>query len=325
MENLGTCDKGSLITELTRGRSYANQLRKELHPTRASCLHLLERVVSSYDNALAVLNCMVLLRSGDPKSEGSEPVTKGQVHSKNSKKRKTMATWSQQLRVCTESGFEGQLDDGYYWRKYGQKDILGAKHPRAYYRCTHRGTQGCLATKQVQKTDKDPSIFEVVYRGQHTCIQEMRKKKKENIDVKQRGEEKKVSERRSEQSNLTSKPENQEMSIKDESLPIVISSPTPIGYESVETSFFSQPENFVGMSDSPAFLSTDTSESYLLLSPCRINDIELSDILQSSESDFGEINFDPAPFEDFPSGELDLLMDQIDFGSGFIDLSDYFK
>lgn len=25
---------------------------------------------------------------------------------------------------------EGPLDDGYSWRKYGQKDILGAVHPR---------------------------------------------------------------------------------------------------------------------------------------------------------------------------------------------------
>lgn len=26
--------------------------------------------------------------------------------------------------------FEEALDDGYNWKKYGQKDILGAKHPR---------------------------------------------------------------------------------------------------------------------------------------------------------------------------------------------------
>lgn len=28
-------------------------------------------------------------------------------------------------------GVEGPVDDGYSWRKYGQKDILGAKHPRS--------------------------------------------------------------------------------------------------------------------------------------------------------------------------------------------------
>jgi hypothetical protein len=40
---------------------------------------------------------------------------------------------------------------------------------RAYYRCTHRNSQGCAATKQVQRTDEDPAIFDVFYLGTHTC------------------------------------------------------------------------------------------------------------------------------------------------------------
>ncbi|KAF2604767.1 hypothetical protein F2Q70_00024352 [Brassica cretica] len=38
-----------------------------------------------------------------------------------------------------------------------------------YFRCTHRFTQNCLAVKQVQKSDRDASIFEVKYVGDHTC------------------------------------------------------------------------------------------------------------------------------------------------------------
>ncbi|CAN6482749.1 unnamed protein product [Victoria cruziana] len=63
------------------------------------------------------------------------------------------------------------LDDGYSWRKYGQKDILGAKYPRGYYRCTHRHAQGCQATKQVQRSDHNPSVFDITYCGKHTCNQ----------------------------------------------------------------------------------------------------------------------------------------------------------
>lgn len=40
---------------------------------------------------------------------------------------------------------------------------------RGYFRCTNRFTQKCLAVKQVQRSDKDPSIFEVKYVGNHTC------------------------------------------------------------------------------------------------------------------------------------------------------------
>ncbi|KAK1417676.1 hypothetical protein QVD17_26810 [Tagetes erecta] len=61
------------------------------------------------------------------------------------------------------------LDDGYVWRKYGQKEILGSKYPRSYYRCNFKHTHGCCAVKQVQRLDKDPSVFEVTYRGNHAC------------------------------------------------------------------------------------------------------------------------------------------------------------
>jgi hypothetical protein len=37
--------------------------------------------------------------------------------------------WSTQVRVNTVQDV-GPLDDGFSWRKYGQKDILGAKYPR---------------------------------------------------------------------------------------------------------------------------------------------------------------------------------------------------
>ncbi|XP_031278926.1 WRKY transcription factor 55 isoform X2 [Pistacia vera] len=60
-------------------------------------------------------------------------------------------------------------EDGYTWRKYGQKEILNSKYPRSYYRCTHQKLYQCPAKKQVQRLDNDPSTFEVTYNGEHTC------------------------------------------------------------------------------------------------------------------------------------------------------------
>ncbi|XP_018732595.2 probable disease resistance protein At4g27220 isoform X2 [Eucalyptus grandis] len=60
-------------------------------------------------------------------------------------------------------------DDGFSWRKYDQKENLGAKYPRNYYRCTHGKDRGCLARKRVQRSDDDPSVFEVTYCRAHTC------------------------------------------------------------------------------------------------------------------------------------------------------------
>ena len=40
---------------------------------------------------------------------------------------------------------------------------------RGYYRCAYRNSEGCLATKQVQRRDEDPTSFQTTYRGHHTC------------------------------------------------------------------------------------------------------------------------------------------------------------
>ncbi|PWZ27217.1 putative WRKY transcription factor 70 [Zea mays] len=67
-------------------------------------------------------------------------------------------------------------DDGYEWRKYGEKKINGALFTRSYFRCTYKDDAGCLATKHVQQVDDDdsssgdgPLMFHVTYNNDHTC------------------------------------------------------------------------------------------------------------------------------------------------------------
>ncbi|KAL2347971.1 hypothetical protein Fmac_001971 [Flemingia macrophylla] len=101
--------------------------------------------------------------------------------------RKMVPKWTRHVRVNIDNGFEGPLHDGYSWRKYGQKDILSAKYPRSYYRCTFRKTMGCCATKQVQRSEEDPNAFDITYRGSHTCCkgpksQDTKEKPHSNVD-----------------------------------------------------------------------------------------------------------------------------------------------
>ncbi|KAK9279827.1 hypothetical protein L1049_013509 [Liquidambar formosana] len=56
------------------------------------------------------------------------------------------------------------LDDGYRWRKYGQKAVKNSVYPRSYYRCTHHT---CNVKKQVQRLSKDTSIVVTTYEGIH--------------------------------------------------------------------------------------------------------------------------------------------------------------
>ncbi|CAH9098309.1 unnamed protein product [Cuscuta europaea] len=59
------------------------------------------------------------------------------------------------------------MEDGCSWRKYGQKHILNSEYPRCYFRCTHKHTQGCKATKQVQRVSENE--YQTTYFGNHTC------------------------------------------------------------------------------------------------------------------------------------------------------------
>lgn len=40
---------------------------------------------------------------------------------------------------------------------------------RSYFRCTRKFDQDCRATKQVQRMEDDPQMFQTTYIGRHTC------------------------------------------------------------------------------------------------------------------------------------------------------------
>ncbi|CAL9225896.1 unnamed protein product [Arabidopsis halleri] len=56
------------------------------------------------------------------------------------------------------------LEDGYRWRKYGQKAVKNSPYPRSYYRCT---TQRCNVKKRVERSFQDPTVVITTYEGQH--------------------------------------------------------------------------------------------------------------------------------------------------------------
>ncbi|KAJ8573681.1 hypothetical protein K7X08_010192 [Anisodus acutangulus] len=57
------------------------------------------------------------------------------------------------------------LEDGYRWRKYGQKAVKNSPFPRNYYRCT---SATCNVKKRVERCFSDPSIVVTTYEGKHT-------------------------------------------------------------------------------------------------------------------------------------------------------------
>ncbi|KAJ4972120.1 hypothetical protein NE237_005219 [Protea cynaroides] len=182
-ENLSVGRKKS-IEELNRGREFASELQIMLRKSSGDqgsviAEELVEKILKSFTDALAILNSgefseicedpataqADLPCCDDQKTEGSGENRKRPAsidHPKGGyKRRKISQTWS---KVTPKP-----LEDSYSWRKYGQKEILNAKYPRSYFRCTHRHYQGCLATKQVQKTEDETPMYRTTYIGHHTC------------------------------------------------------------------------------------------------------------------------------------------------------------
>ncbi|XP_068653531.1 probable WRKY transcription factor 4 isoform X2 [Aristolochia californica] len=66
--------------------------------------------------------------------------------------------------IVQTSSDPGTLDDGYRWRKYGQKMVKGNPNPRSYYKCTF---VGCPVRKHVERSSGDGQAVLVTYEGKH--------------------------------------------------------------------------------------------------------------------------------------------------------------
>ncbi|AEC10821.1 unnamed protein product [Arabidopsis thaliana] len=107
-------------------------------------------------------------KTEDNEEEGGEDQQEKSHTKKQLKAKKNNQKRQREARVAFMTKSEvDHLEDGYRWRKYGQKAVKNSPFPRSYYRCT---TASCNVKKRVERSFRDPSTVVTTYEGQHTHI-----------------------------------------------------------------------------------------------------------------------------------------------------------
>ena len=95
---------------------------------------------------------------------GEEGAVDGEIVAEAARDRRRTATARGDARIVEVKTSEDptRLDDGFRWRKYGNKFLSGQKYPRAYYKCTSGSGIGRLQ-KHVEKTGD--ATYSITYLG----------------------------------------------------------------------------------------------------------------------------------------------------------------
>lgn len=176
MELLGVQDFGSSslydslydmvqLQEQTQVPSTGAAKSSTVNVTEIECSELLNQPATPNSSSISSASSEAL---NDEQIKAEEHVHHEENQQKTKKQLKPKKTNQKRQReprfaFMTKSEVD-HLEDGYRWRKYGQKAVKDSPFPRSYYRCT---TASCNVKKRVERSCTDPSIVMTTYEGQH--------------------------------------------------------------------------------------------------------------------------------------------------------------
>ncbi|GKU91242.1 hypothetical protein SLEP1_g5142 [Rubroshorea leprosula] len=170
-------NKIKAIKELVEGQECASKLQFLLHnPSQQHASasvgeDLVLKILKSFSQTLSVLSSSdsESFMEASANSPDDSPSDESSESRKRAPPKDRRGCYKRKRNAQTWTVVSPTTEDGHAWRKYGQKAILNSKHPRSYFRCTRKYDQGCGATKQVQRKEDDPQMYQTTYIGVHTC------------------------------------------------------------------------------------------------------------------------------------------------------------
>ncbi|CAL9209967.1 unnamed protein product [Musa hybrid cultivar] len=167
------------LKDLIEGQESATQLHTILQDilpllksgSASTAATLMTRILSSFSRPISLLEVQGMVE-GLPNTRVSDERRLDASSDKRKLHQPGKSGYRRRAHPCTNTRVVSEtMDDGHVWRKYGQKNICTSKFPRSlYYRCGHKYDRGCQATRQVQRSEEDPSMFVITYMGQHACV-----------------------------------------------------------------------------------------------------------------------------------------------------------
>ncbi|KAG9139510.1 hypothetical protein Leryth_024007 [Lithospermum erythrorhizon] len=170
-----------LVMELVKGKEYANQLQAILSKIVlgdeevALGEELAHKVLRSFTDTLARVSLCRTNKLGQIKTSVEKDFGESGKKRPAEMMKDKRGCYRRRKDVISWVIVSPTTEDGYAWRKYGQKAIQNSKHPRCYFRCTHKFDRDCKALKHVEKIEGDGLIlYKTTYISQHTCKDQTR-------------------------------------------------------------------------------------------------------------------------------------------------------
>ncbi|XP_014498138.1 probable WRKY transcription factor 33 isoform X1 [Vigna radiata var. radiata] len=139
-------------------------------PSDFSKGHMKNSEVNSYNDMKMVNDKIVNGNNVEKPISGSEEVSDESAVPKNGINSEDIvgqaASEGELKEASHATGVVRTSEDGYNWRKYGQKQVKGSEYPRSYYKCTQ---PNCLVKKKVERSH-DGQITEIIYKGNHNHV-----------------------------------------------------------------------------------------------------------------------------------------------------------